>query len=145
MKTKDKRRENHVSSQEGRPMRYFSVIPAVVMFAIATSVGAQTFQDKSQVTIGGAEYFVTGYIIKADKDAYWIRQTSGDEVRVAVTDGTHLICKSRPESKEAQVMVKPGAGFRIGDCPLKVGEAVKGEISDIGGATLIRYLEQAPA
>jgi hypothetical protein len=126
-------------------MRYFRVIPAAVaVLALATIAGAQTFQEKSQVMMGGGEYFVTGYITKVDKDAYWIRQNSGDEVRVAVTDSTHLICKGLSEGKEAKGAVKPGAGFRIGDCPPKVGEPVKAEISDLGVATLIRYLEQTP-
>jgi hypothetical protein len=126
-------------------MRYFSVIPvAVVVLALATVAGAQTFQEKSQVMMGGAEYFITGYITKVEKDAYWIKPHAGDEVRVAITDSTHLICKGVSEGKEGKGAVKPGAGFRIGDCPPKVGEPVKAEISDLGVATLIRYLEQTP-
>ena len=43
------------------------------------------------MTVGGAEYMLNGHIVKIEKDAYWIRKASGDVVRVAVTEGTHLI------------------------------------------------------
>jgi hypothetical protein len=90
------------------------------------------------VTVGGAEYILNGHIVKIEKDAYWIRKASGDVVRVAVTEGTHLICPTRLGSKEAKVESKPGSGFRIGDCPFIRGDTVKAEISDLGWASLVR-------
>ena len=47
------------------------------------------------MTVGGAEYMLNGHIVKIEKDAYWIRKASGDVVRVAVTEETHLICPTR--------------------------------------------------
>lgn len=139
-------------------MRYVSVISGVVAalaFAATASAGPLTvggdqeqrisppesrpFEDKSQVTVGGAEYMLSGHIVKVEKNAYWIRKHSGDVVRVAVTEGTHLICPTRLGSMAAKVESKPGSGFRIGDCPFVPGDTVKAEISDLGWASLMRY------
>ena len=121
-------------------MRYISVISGVVAaLAFAATASAGSFEDKAQVTVSGAEYMLNGYIVKIEKGAYWIRKASGEVVRVSVTDGTHLICPTRPGSKEANVESKSGSGFRIGDCPFIVGDTVKIEVSDIGWASLIRY------
>lgn len=121
-------------------MRYASVIRGVVaVLALAATASAGPFEDKAQVTVGGAEYMLNGYIVKIEKGAYWIRKASGEVVRIAVTDETHLICPTRPGSKEATGESKPGSGFRIGDCPFIVGDTVKIEVSDIGWASLIRY------
>ena len=121
-------------------MRYVSVISGLVAaLAFAATTSAESFEDKAQVTVGGAEYILNGYIVKIEKSAYWIRKASGEVVRVAVTDGTHLICPTRPGSEEANVESNPGSGFRIGDCPFIAGDTVKVEVSDIGWASLIRY------
>ena len=121
-------------------MRYISVISGVVAaLAFAATARAGLFEDKAQVTVGGAEYMLSGHIVKIDKDAYWIRKASGDVVRVAVTEGTHLLCPTRLGSKEAKVESKPGSGWRMGDCPFVPGDTVKAEISDLGWASLIRY------
>jgi hypothetical protein len=121
-------------------MRYVSVISgAAVALAFGVTANAGSFEDKAQVTVGGAEYVLNGHLVEIDKGAYWIRKHSGEVVRVAVTEGTHLICPTRPGSKEAKVEAKPGSGFRIGDCPFIVGDTVKAEISDIGWASLVRY------
>lgn len=120
-------------------MRYVSVISGVVaVLALAATATAGPFEDTAQVTVGGAEYMLNGYIVKIEKGAYWIRKASGEVVRVAVNEGTHLICPTRP-SKGAKVESKPGSGFRIGDCPFIVGDTVKIEVSDIGWASLVRY------
>jgi len=120
-------------------MRYVSVISGVVAaLAFAATASAGSFEDTAQVTVGGAEYMLNGHIVKIEKDAYWIRKASGDVVRVAVTEGTHLICPTRLGSKEAKVESKPGSGFRIGDCPFIRGDTVKAEISDLGWASLVR-------
>jgi len=121
-------------------MRHVSTISGVVAaLALAATASAGSFEDKTQVTVGGAEYMLTGHIVKIEKDAYWIRKAAGDVVRVAVTEGTHLICPTRLGSKEAKVEAKPGSGFRMGDCPFIPGDTVKAEISDLGWASLIRY------
>jgi hypothetical protein len=120
-------------------MRYVSVISGVAaaLFCAATA-SAGSFENKAQVTIGGAEYMLTGHIVKIEKDAYWIRKASGDVVRVTFTEGTHLICPTRPGSKEAKVESTPGSGFRIGDCPFVQGDTVKAEVTDLGWASLVR-------
>jgi hypothetical protein len=60
-------------------MRYISVISGVVAaLTFAAIASAGSFEDKMQVTVGGAEYMLTGHIIKIDKDAYWIRKASSD-------------------------------------------------------------------
>src|SRR5713101_1513003 len=121
-------------------MRHVSTISGVVAaLALAATASAGSFEDKTQVTVGGAEYMLSGHIVKIEKDAYWIRKAAGDVVRVAVTEGTHLICPTRLGSKEAKVEAKPGSGFRMGDCPFIPGDTVKAEISDLGWASLIRY------
>lgn len=121
-------------------MRYASVISGVVaVLALAATASAGSFEDKAQVTVGGAEYMLNGYIVKIEKGAYWIRKASGEVVRVGVTEGTHLICPTRPAGKQANVEATTGSGFRIGDCPFIVGDTVKVEVSDIGWASLVRY------
>ncbi|MBX3332369.1 MAG: hypothetical protein KF722_18375 [Nitrospira sp.] len=121
-------------------MRYIGVISGVVAaFAFAATATAGPFEDKAQVTVSGAEYMLNGHIVKVEGNAYWIRKASGDVVRVAVTEGTHLICPTRPGSKEAKFESKPGAGFQIGDCPFVPGDTVKVEMSDLGSASLVRF------
>jgi hypothetical protein len=121
-------------------MRYVSVISGVVAsLAFAATASAGSFEDKAQVTVGGAEYMLNGYVVKVEGDAYWIRKVSGEVVRVAVTKETHLICPTRPNNKETKLESKPGAGFRMGDCPFVPGDTVKAEVSDLGWASLVRY------
>lgn len=121
-------------------MRYIGDIGRVVAaLAFAATATAGQFEDKAQVTVSGGEYMLNGYIAKIEKDAYWIRKASGDVVRVATTQGTHLICPTRTGSKEAKVESKPGAGFRMGDCPFIPGDTVKVEVTDLGTASLIRF------
>jgi hypothetical protein len=121
-------------------MRYVSVISAVVAaLAFVATAGGRSFEEKADVTIGGAESVITGYLVKVEADAYWVRQVSGDVTRVRVTDGTHMICPTRSGSPASGMKPKSGQGFRIGDCPFIVGDTVKVEVSDIGWASLIRY------
>lgn len=121
-------------------MRYIRIIGGVVVaLALAAPATAGSFEDKAQVTVSGAEYMLNGYIVKVEGNAYWIRKASGEVVRVAVTEDTHLICPTRTGSKAAKVESKPGAGFRIGDCPFIRGDTVKVEVTDLGSASLIRF------
>ena len=121
-------------------MRYVGVISGVVAaLAFAGTASAGPFEDKAQVTVSGAEYVLNGHIVKIDQEAYWIRKASGDVVRVTVTDGTHLLCPTRPGSQAANIEAKAGSGFRMGDCPFVPGDTVKAEITDLGSASLIRF------
>lgn len=121
-------------------MRYLSLL-TVMATALALMIAgeAQSFEEKVQVTIGGAESVITGYIVKIDGDAYWIRQATGDVNRIMVNEGTHMICPTRSNSSRVKAESKSGSGFRIGDCPFIVGDTVKVEVSDIGWASLIRH------
>jgi hypothetical protein len=114
-----------------------SRVAAALAFAATATAGP--FEDKTQVTVSGAEYMLNGYIVKVEESAYWIRKASGDVIRVAVTKETHLICPTRAGNKEAKFESKPGAGFQIGDCPFIPGDTVKVEVSDLGSASLIRF------
>lgn len=121
-------------------MRYISIIGGVVVaLAFAATATAGSFEDKAQVTVSGAEYMLNGYIVKVEGNAYWIRKASGEVVRVAVTEDTHLICPTRTGSREVKVESKPGAGFRMGDCPFIRGDTVKVEVTDLGTASLMRF------
>ncbi|HWG95903.1 MAG TPA: hypothetical protein VN647_02365, partial [Nitrospira sp.] len=84
-------------------MRYISIIGGVVVaLAFAATATAGSFEDKAQVTVSGAEYMLNGYIVKVEGNAYWIRRASGEVVRVAVTEDTHLICPTRTGNKAAK-------------------------------------------
>ncbi|NGZ10558.1 MAG: hypothetical protein CV088_14410 [Nitrospira sp. LK70] len=121
-------------------MRYIGIIGGVVVALVyAATATAGSFEDKAQVTVSGGEYMLNGYIVKVERNAYWIRKASGDVVRVAVTDNTHLICPTRIGSRAATVESKPGTGFRMGDCPFIPGDTVKVEVTDLGSASLIRF------
>lgn len=121
-------------------MRYIGIIGGVVAaLAFSATATAGTFEDKAQVTVSGGEYMLNGYIVKIEGGAYWIRKASGDVVRVAVTEGTHLICPTRTGNKNAKVESRPGAGFRMGDCPFIPGDTVKVEVTDLGSASFIRF------
>ena len=127
-------------------MRHISFISGIVaVLAFAATSNAGSFEDKAQVTVSGAEYMLNGYIVRIEPNAYWIRKASGDVVRVAVTDETHLICPTRSGSQEAKVESKPGSGFRIGDCPFVPEDTVKAEVSDLGSASLVRFDAPPPS
>lgn len=121
-------------------MRYVGIATVMVTaLALMAVVEAQSFEEKVQVTIGGAESVISGYIVKIDGDSYWIRQATGDVNRIRANDGTHMICPTRFGPSQTKVESKSGFGFRIGDCPFIVGDTVKVEVSDIGWASLIRH------
>lgn len=118
-------------------LHFFTAMATALALMIAGE--AQSFEEKVQVTIGGAESMITGYIVKIDGDAYWIRQATGDVNRIKVNEGTNMICPTRSSSSRVKAKSKSGLGFRIGDCPFIVGDTVKVEVSDIGWASLIRH------
>lgn len=114
-----------------------------LVFPATQALAAKTTPSQRQVTLGGAKYFVRGEITKIQDNTYWIETPAGDIQRVEITENTHMICPSRDD--QTTVKSPRGTGFRIGDCPFRVGETVKAEVSDIGTATFLRELErQAP-
>lgn len=120
-----------------------AVLGFLVLPLASQALAAKTTPSQRQVTLGGAKYFVKGTVTKIQEDTYWIETPSGDTRRVEVNESTDMICPSRDE--KTTVKSPMGAGFRIGDCPFRVGEMVKAEVSDIGTATFMREAEDIPA
>lgn len=109
----------------------------------------QSFEERAQTTLGGAKYFVQGRISSMDKDTYWIVEPSGDEVRLRVTESTNMVCPTRPGAPHAKngkgISGKADfKGFRIGDCPFRVGDFVKAETTDEGTVSFIRAVKHVP-
>lgn len=110
----------------------------------------EEFDKRAQTTIGGSEYFVQGKITSMDDNYYWVMQPSGDEIRLKVTEATNMFCPTRERAEQkgqtdagfepATTPAKQGIskGFRIGDCPFRVGDYVKAQTTDVGTASFIR-------
>lgn len=127
-------------------------------------------EESRQMTIGGAEYFVEGQVLKIDGQNYTIKKNETEEqVRLIVNQDTNLDCAEAPTSQEKKAdavvseRVSPekeaphasqqqieqgqrkdetarGAGFRIGRCDFKPGDRVKAEVDDMGKVTTLKYL-----
>ena len=132
----------------------------------------QGTDQNTQVTLGGAKNVVTGEVFKIDGDYHFIKEDSGEEVRLLVNKDTHKICKSGTASSSSSSPVigkqdgsgdsaasreqirqgqrkdetATGSGFQMGSssgCAFKAGDRIKAEVSDIGTVTTIRYLAEA--
>lgn len=58
-------------------------------------------ESNQQVTLGGAQYFVEGEVLKIDGQAFDIKKTEGGEqVRVVVNQDTNLDCSAAPAASE---------------------------------------------
>jgi hypothetical protein len=128
---------------------------------------AQSADQSSQVTVGGAKSVVMGEVLKVDGDYYFIKDgDSGDEVRLLVNNDTRMICGQeqgggsatigkRRETKDSgaseqqaaqgqrQDETASGAGVQMGsegECQFKTGDKVKAEVSDVGTVTTLRYV-----
>jgi hypothetical protein len=129
---------------------------------------AQSSEQSSQVTLGGAKYSVTGEVLKVEGDYYFVKDAdSGDEVRLLVNNDTHVICApehggqqesaavgkrgamkdpeaTKPQAAQGQKKdeTAAGAGTRMGsaDCQFKSGDKIKAEVSDVGTVTTLRYV-----
>jgi sporulation protein YlmC with PRC-barrel domain len=132
-------------------------------------------EESRQITVGGAQYFVEGEVLKIDDQNYTIKKDDTEEqVRLIVNQDTNLDCAEAPSSQEKQsdaVISKRaspekqapqasetqigqgqrkdetarGAGFRIGRCDFKPGDRVKAEVDDMGRVTTLKYLAGLPA
>jgi sporulation protein YlmC with PRC-barrel domain len=133
-----------------------------------------TPESTRQITLGGAQYFVEGEVLKIDGQKYTIKKDETEEqVRLIVNQDTNLDCAEGPTSQEkkSDVVISDraspqkqapqaserqieqgqrkdetarGAGFRIGRCDFKVGDRVKAEVDDMGKVTTLKYLASAP-
>lgn len=132
----------------------------------------QGTDQNTQVTLGGAKYVVTGEVFKIDGDYHFIKEDSGEEVRLLVNKDTHKICGSGAASTSSPSAVigkqdgsgdpaasdeqrrqgqrkdetATGSGFQMGQssgCAFKAGDRIRAEVSDIGTVTTIRYLAEA--
>ena len=131
----------------------------------------QRTEQNSQVTLGGAQYTVTGELLKIEGTYYFVRDDeSNGEIRLVVNKDTHLVCpgladpQQQAEITKQQEMSRSGAseqqlkqgqkrdetamgsGFQIappGGCAFKSGDRVKAEVSDLGTVTTLKYLSDA--
>ncbi|HET7057539.1 MAG TPA: hypothetical protein VFI05_02330 [Nitrospiraceae bacterium] len=131
-------------------------------------------EESRQITIGGAQYFVEGEVLKIDGQNYTIKKDETEEqVRLIVNRDTNLDCadaptseekksdavigkRASPETQAPQASEKQieqgqrkdetarGAGFRIGRCDFKPGDRVKAEVDDMGKVTTLKYLASLP-
>jgi hypothetical protein len=133
---------------------------------------AQGTDQNTQVTLGGAKNVVTGEVFKIDGEYHFIKEDSGEEVRLLVNKDTRKICGSGtasasssspvigkqdgsgdPAASDEQIRqgqrkdeTATGSGFQMGQsagCAFKAGDRIKAEVSDIGTVTTIRYLAEA--
>lgn len=125
-----------------------STIAAVSLLSAPWGVDAKVrgpgekFEQRAQTTIGGSEYFVQGRITSIDGNQYWVMQPSGAEIRLEVSNSTNMLCPTRQGDQKAEMESAKTSGFRIGDCPFRIGEWIKAETTDIGTVTFIRPLKQ---
>ena len=132
----------------------------------------QGTDQNTQVTLGGAKNVVTGEVLKIDGDYHFIKEDSGEEVRLLVNKDTRKICGSGTASASSSPSVigkqdgsgdsgasdeqsrqgqrkdetATGSGFQMGPssgCAFKAGDRIKADVSDIGTVTTIRYLAEA--
>ena len=66
------------------------------------AAGSQTMRDKMQTTIGGAESFVTGEVIRVEGDVYTLRTSGGETLALQITDDTNMFCQSKSERSQSQ-------------------------------------------
>ncbi|MGH7230154.1 MAG: PRC-barrel domain-containing protein, partial [Nitrospiraceae bacterium] len=127
-------------------------------------------EESRQMTLGGAQYFVEGEVLKIDGHNFTIKKDdTSEQVRLLVNQDTNLDCaaaatsqekksdvviseraspqKQAPQASETQIEqgqrkdeTARGAGFRIGRCDFKPGDRVKAEVDDMGKVTTLKYL-----
>jgi hypothetical protein len=131
----------------------------------------QATDQNTQVTLGGAKNVVTGEVLKINGDYHFIKEDSGEEVRLLVNKDTRKICGSdtasvsgsspiigkqdqsgEPAASDEQIRqgqrkdeTAMGSGFQMGQssgCAFKAGDRIKAEVSDVGTVTTIRYLSE---
>jgi exosome complex RNA-binding protein Csl4 len=122
--------------------------------------------ENAQVTMGGAQYFVHGQVLKIEGDQYFVReQESDDEIRLIVNTDTNLDCAAKPgegdlikggERQQDQGMTDSqrmqgqrqdetarGSGFALGRCDFKPGDHVKADVSDLGTVTTLKFISDS--
>lgn len=88
---------------------YFLIVGLSGMFWLGTVPGAsaagpQTDEERTkQITIGGAQYFVEGEVLKIDGESYLMKKDdTGEQVRLIVNRDTNLDCAAAPASQGAK-------------------------------------------
>lgn len=122
----------------------------------------ESAEQNAQVTMGGAQYFVYGDVLKIEGDNYFIKdEESGNEVKLIVNKDTNMDCGTKPtsggsmatkrdrqqsgatERQQAQGQRKDetatGSGFGSG-CAFQKGDKVKAEVSDMGTVTTLKLM-----
>jgi hypothetical protein len=129
----------------------------------------QSAEQNAQVTMGGAQYFVYGDVLKIEGDSYFIKdEESGDEVKLIVNQDTNLDCAVTPTSGGSMATDRPGeqstgstkrqqaqgqrkdetatgSGFSAGKCAFQPGDKVKAEVSDLGTVTTLKLMMDKPS
>lgn len=90
-------------------MRQIGYLASMAGLAGLTAVGAVftasagdpgTPESSAQVTLGGANYFVEGEVLKIDGEQFYVRQAvGGEQVRLIVNRDTNLDCAEVPASR----------------------------------------------
>jgi len=91
-------------------------------------------------------YVVKGKLINIQGNNYWIRKSTGEDVKVQITNDTNMVCeisrdmpsKSITTGRMGLTRKAESKGFRIGDCPPDPGQYVKAETTDIGTVSFLR-------
>src|SRR5918992_4676373 len=108
-------------------------------------------QANAQVTLGGAQYFVYGGVLKVEGDQLLVKESeSGNTLSLIVDKDTNLDCGERPNAGGSMASDRAadkhgtgpgrlsdqgqridetaiGSGFQVGDCSFKTGDRVKAE------------------
>jgi hypothetical protein len=129
----------------------------------------QSAEQNAQVTMGGAQYFVYGAVLKIEGDNFFIKdEESGDEVKLIVNQDTNMDCGSKPTSGGSMAADRPGeqdtgstkrqqaqgqrkdetatgSGFSAGKCAFQPGDKVKAEVSDLGTVTTLKLMVDKPS
>lgn len=135
-------------------MKYSLGFGSACLLALMPGVAAQaaktmpdSMKSAAQVTLGGAKYYVRGEIVNIDGENYWIRKSTGQNVRLKVTDDTNMFCdanKTIPQRRSRDgggVSDDSQSGFRIGACPPGIGTFVKAETTDQGAVTYLKTID----
>jgi exosome complex RNA-binding protein Csl4 len=127
----------------------------------------QRTEQNAQVTLGGAQYTVTGELLKIEGTYYFVRDDeSNGEIRLVVNKDTRLLCPGMADPHQQGAITKQqgagdsgaseqqlkqgqkrdetamGGGFQIAPqsgCAFKPGDRVKAEVSDLGTVTTLKY------
>ncbi|MDT7043746.1 hypothetical protein [Candidatus Nitronereus thalassa] len=137
-----------------QPAIHYAIAVSLATVIGTTLIGATTSALALSKPLGGhiqgKSYVVRGKLVNVQGDQYWIRKSTGEDIRIKVTADTNMVCESNREmpskaitTGRTEMKQKPKTkGFRIGDCPPEPGQYVKAETTDIGTASFVRSYDE---